>query len=270
MKRLLNKLRRKLRPINYTAQYLWHRLKPRVSYANDSEDLIAWMLLGGIARFIDVGANDGISGSNTALAALRGARGLCFEPNPADYALLAGFYRCATHIQCIQEGLSDTSGMVDLRCDGSLSAITATEDTGLTTLLAAFNRPDAPVITIPVERLSVWMDRHPEFQRCDLLSIDVEGHELSVLNGVDWERHPKPARCLVIETHADGGDRHWRHRDFDAIAALLALHGYSKLAASQNNTFWLHREDWLEARIAVTKTRFPHYTWFDCDNTIDS
>jgi FkbM family methyltransferase len=220
------------------------------------------MLLGGIARFIDVGANDGISCSNTALAALRGARGLCFEPNPAAYSRLAGFYCCATRVDCIAQGLSDGGGEVELRCDGLLSAITATEDLALTALLADFNHDDAPLIRIPVERLGTWLDRRPEFQGCDLLSIDVEGHELNVLRGIDWDRHPKPARCLVIETHAHGVDRHWRHRDFDAIEDLLARHGYHKLAASRNNTFWLHREDRLDSAIGATKTRFHHYTWF--------
>lgn len=220
------------------------------------------MLLGGIKRFIDVGANNGISCSNTVLAALRGASGLCFEPNPADYARLCGFYCFATRIECIAEGLSDVGGTVEMRCDGLLSAITATEDSALTELLTEFSQRDAPVIKIHVQRLGIWLDRRPQFQRCDLLSVDVEGHELSVLRGVDWKRHPKPARCIIIETHAYAENRRWRHRDFDAIDTLLGQQGYCKLAASRNNTVWLHCEDRLDARIAAAKIRCPDYTWF--------
>lgn len=262
MNQFTGKLRQALRPAVFAGRYLRHRLRPRTSYADDHEDLAAWLLLDGIRSFIDVGANDGISCSNTALAALRGARGLCFEPNPAAYLRLANFYRLTPRIDCIAQGLSDTAGSVDLRCDGLLSAMTATEDVALTALLADFNQPDAPVIRVPVDRLGVWFDRRQEFQRCDLLSIDVEGHELNVLRGIDWDRLPRPARCVIIETHACGGGRQWRHRDFDAIDALLAQNGYCKLAASRNNTFWLHHEDRADASVAATKLQFSHYTWY--------
>jgi hypothetical protein len=140
--------------------------------------------------------------------------------------------------------------------------MTETEDPGLTKLLAGFTRADAPLTRIKVERLSAWLDRRPAFIGCDLLSIDVEGHELNVLHGIDWQRHPKPARCLVLETHSQGGSGSWRHRDYEAIESLLAEHGYLKLAANQNNTFWLHRDDLDAARLAAAQQRFPHFTWF--------
>jgi FkbM family methyltransferase len=237
-------------------------LKPRASYADDAEDAAAAVLLGRVERFIDVGANDGISCSNTLLAALHGARGLCFEPNPADYLRLRGLYRWARRIECLPLGLSDREGVVELRCDGLLSAIPATEDTGLTQLLATHQQAGAPMTKVRVEPLSTWLDRRPDFQASDLLSLDVEGHELSVLHGVDWVRHPKPARLFIVETHAHGAERQWRHRDFDAIAGLLAGQGYEKLAASRNNTFWLHRQDRVASRLAAAKKHFPHYTWF--------
>ncbi len=251
-----------LRPVALAARYCRHRLRPNHSYADDFEDVATAMLLGGVERFVDVGANDGFSCSNTTLAALRGARGLCFEPNPADFSRLSGFYRLARRVECIPEGLSDSAKMVELRCDGLLSAITATEDAALTNLLAEYYRPTAAVINIQVNRLTEWLDWRPEFKTCDLLSIDVEGHELSVLRGIDWIRHPKPARCLIVETHAYGKTRQWRHRDFDEIAGLLARQGYRKLAASRNNTVWLHGEDLLDSRIDEAKNRFPQYLWF--------
>jgi len=251
-----------LRPAYYWARHLRHRLVPRATYAADSEDVAAGLLLGGIARFIDVGANDGISLSNTALLAVRGARGLCFEPNPADFRRLREFYRWSRRIECVEEGLSDVSGSKELRSDGLLSAVTETEDPGLTKLLVRFTRTDAPLTTIRVATLSTWLDRRPDFQACDLLSIDVEGHELKVLGGIDWRRHPKPARCLIIETHSHGDQSSWLHRDYGAIDGLLVQQGYVKVAANQNNTFWLHREDRDERRLAEARRRFPGFTWF--------
>jgi len=251
-----------LRPVMLLGRYGWQRWMPKKTYADDLEDVAAEILLGGVSRFIDVGANDGTSCSNTALAAMHGARGLCFEPNPADYERLRGFYRWNRRIECIPVGLSERSGELQLRSDGLLSALTVTEDAGLTQLLAEHRRTDAPVVSIRVERLMDWLDRRPEFQTSDLLSLDVEGHELNVLRGTDWNRHSKPARCFVIETHGLGKERQWRHRDFDEIAALLDRQGYEKLAASRNNTIWLHREDRHESRLVAAKNRCPQYTWF--------
>jgi FkbM family methyltransferase len=262
MQSWLKKLLLPLRPVVLALRYGRQRWQPRASYADDFEDVAAALLLGGVKQFVDVGANDGLSCSNTALAALAGARGLCFEPNPAEFQRLRGFYRLASRVECIPEGLSDRAGTVELRCDGLLSAVTGTEDAGLTNLLAEHRSREDVVVSVRVDRLSAWLDRRPGFAASDLLSLDVEGHELSVLQGIDWTRHPKPARCFIVETHAGSETRQWRHRDFDQIASVLAGHGYRKLAASRNNTFWIHRDDLVDSRLAAAESRLPHYEWF--------
>jgi FkbM family methyltransferase len=251
-----------LRPVYYWARYFRHRLAPRATYAADREDVAATLLLGPVARFIDVGANDGITLSNTTWFALHGARGLSFEPNAGDFRRVRELYRWNRRVECIAEGLSDASGTKQFRSDGLLSAMTDTEDPGLTKLLAGFTRADAPLLTIKVDKLSAWLDRRPDFVGSDVLSIDVEGHELNVLRGIDWSRHPKPARCFILETHSEGGSGSWRHRDYDAIGALLAGQGYAKVAANQNNTFWIHGAELDAARLAAARARLPEFTWF--------
>jgi FkbM family methyltransferase len=216
-----------------------------------------------VTRFIDVGANDGFSLSNTVLFALRGAHGLCFEPNPIDYRRLRAFYLTTRRVECFCEALSDRSGTMEFRSDGLLSSLTATEDTGLTKLLAPFQNANSPVITVLAERLSIWLDRRPDYRQCDVISIDVEGHELNVLLGMDWERYPNLARCLILETHSDGAEQSWLHRDYHAIDELLSRQGYFKLAASANNTFWVRHTDLETARVKAAKSKLPRYKWFD-------
>lgn len=245
----------------HSARYFRHVIAPRPSYADDKEDEISWLLLGGVKSFVDVGANDGLTCSNTALAALRGARGLCFEPDPNTFALLRAFYRFRHQVECIPEGVSDHEAFLEMRSDGLLSAITSTEDVGLSELLTDFKQQDAPVVKVKVSRLGAWFELRPEFAGSDLLSIDVEGHELSVLRGIDWNRVPKPARALVIETHAKGKSGEWRHRDYDEIASMLHARSYVRLVATRNNTLWLWGGDEGFSRLQEAKACFPDLQW---------
>jgi FkbM family methyltransferase len=242
-------------------RYIRRRLFPRKTYAADYEDMAAWIMLGGVKSFVDVGANDGISGSNTFLFALRGAAGLCFEPDPVNFVQLAGMYRCHRRILCVAEGMSDITGQVMMRCDGLFSTIAVTEDTGLKSLLAGWRSAEASEVKIVVNTMAHWFSCQPAFVGCDVLSIDVEGHELNVLRGIDWTATPKPARCLIVETHAKGAAGSWSHRDLGAISELLAVHGYQKVARSANNTFWLHTDDIVASRFATVKMMFPRYQW---------
>ncbi|MGH8017670.1 MAG: FkbM family methyltransferase [Opitutaceae bacterium] len=250
-----------LRPFALPVRDLRHCIFARTSYAADSEDIAAALLLGRVDRFIDVGANDGFSGSNTLRFALRGARGLCFEPDPINFERLTAYYRLNSRVTCVAEGLSDAPGTVSMRCDGMLSQFEGVADPGLERLLKRYRRPDASSIFARVSTLGQWLQQRPAFACSDLLSIDVEGHELSVLRGIDWARTPKPARCVVVETHADGAADSWRHKNYDEIASLLDVRGYSIIAASANNTIWLHENDVEESRIAAGKSRLPHYRW---------
>lgn len=254
-------LRRWLRPMVRGFSYGRHRLFPRPTYAADGEDIAAWALLGGVNRFVDVGANDGFTGSNTFLFAMRGARGLCFEPDPQNFARLRLWYRWQRRVQCIPRGMSDRVGRLQMRSDGLLSAIVTTDDPGLGQLLAPWRKADAAVVEIEVNTLARYLSEQPAYATSDVLSIDVEGHELSVLRGIDWKVTPRPARCVIVETHSLDGARPWRHRDLDEISALLAARGYREIAASANNTFWLLDEEAREDRVAQAKLLLPHYQW---------
>jgi len=88
-------------------KYLKSRLIPKRTYAQCNEDLVIQMILGKVLKFIDIGAFNGITLSNTFLFARKGARGLCFEPLFANYFRLKWFYCLNKRIKCIGEGISD-------------------------------------------------------------------------------------------------------------------------------------------------------------------
>ena len=250
-----------LRPWVQMARYSAYRLRPSASHSADSEDLAALALLGSVTSFLDVGANDGRTGSNSLFFALRGAQGLCIEPDPYNFRRLRAFYRLNRKVRCIEVGLSDREGFVAMRCDGLLSSIDGQSDPALQAHLAGSGSDGASMTEVRIMTMGTLFEEVAIRAPVDVLSIDVEGHELKVLLGHDWRRFPEPARCIIVETHADGANGAWLHQDFDGIATLLESHGYVRACASGNNTFWIHKRSLDSKRLTVARDLAPHFQW---------
>ena len=78
--------------------------------------------------------------------------------------------------------------------------------------------------------------------QCDLLSIDVEGHELNVLKSINFAQHR--FRAVVVETHLidEKGLYKWRHRDLEEIESLLLASNYRAVHRTWVNTIYLHAD----------------------------
>lgn len=156
-----------------------------MNWASQSgQDEWAYSLVGDGGYFVDIGAHDGIIHSNTyALEMYHGWSGICIEPDPDAYRQLA----------------ENRSGpRTDLAVSGTAGVITI-QPTGV----ERFARP------------LTWILGEMNAPRViDYLSVDVEGHELDVLAGMDFNRwHVKlatiehneylegPARKLAIRDH---------------------------------------------------------------------
>ena len=69
------------------------------------------------------------------------------------------------------------------------------------------SRLDVRKITVDLRRLDTLLAEHaPEVRRIDLVAVDVEGWELEVLDGLDFERYAP--RALIVENLF--GDRRYR------------------------------------------------------------
>jgi hypothetical protein len=114
--------------------------------------------------FVDVGANDGVTFSNTLwLERQLGWSGLAIEPNPEVFAKLCANRRCTTLSLCVSE---KTGGVQQLQVDcRTLSDILS--DNGI--------------------------------ESVDYLSIGVEGAELSILQSIDPQRYE--IRVIGVENN---------------------------------------------------------------------
>lgn len=227
--RCLHYLREKLSGVRSGRSY---------SYPTHGDDLLAQKLLGSVQFFVDIGAGDGTNGSNTFYFALRGARGVCFEPLPASYARLRRLYLFNRKIVCRNCGVSDTTREAEIVSQHDLSYIPETEDEAHTRLFPVELSPGGTLAHIRLRTFSEATRgiRLPEV--IDLLDIDVEGHELNVLRSIPFDRYN--FRLIILETHLldKDGKYLWKHRDLNEMNRLLAEHGYREVSRTLANTFY--------------------------------
>lgn len=226
----LNVIKKSLRPYRPSFRYLRNFISPKATYAQHSEDIVLSRILGTVKSFIDIGANDGITLSNTILFSLRGAKGLLFEPVQSTFTYLNQLYYFNPRSICIQEGLSNCYKAIDIQREGLLSYIPETLDPLISNLLDSYYSKVENLETITVSPLSYWCDKYPDFSRCDFVNLDVEGHELLVLQGIDFSKFY--TKCFVVETN--GSER----SDYKEINDLLTGNFYKALLRNKLNTFW--------------------------------
>lgn len=224
-------------------RYLFLRVEqvfPKRSYSQYGEDIIVQKILGQVSSIVDIGANDGVSASNSFKFVLSGARALLFEPIPQIYRFLADVTHGAARAVAINEGISDVESNLEFAVAGSLSFALSTEDKTHSAgcqILAA----NPATTVVKVRPLSYHLVRHPEFAKADCLSCDVEGHELNVLRGIDF-RDFQP-RVVVIETHGPSPAGFWLHRDYEQVRAILIANGYEYALSTIGNSFWVRAGD---------------------------
>jgi FkbM family methyltransferase len=175
--------------------------------------------------FIDVGAHDGISLSNSwFLENTRAWRGVCIEPNPAAYLDLVRTRRAL----CLQAAVS-SSGEENMKyllpSESSLSMLGGLQSTyprsHLRRLMAESKATHSSVsaVDVSITRLDKIASDF-DLQEPDLLLVDVEGAELDVLRSADW-RSFRPKVVLVESNYRSTGVIHFlRERNYELLARM--------------------------------------------------
>lgn len=145
--------------------------------------------------FVDVGAFDGLEGSNTLPFEQIGWSGICIEADPLNA------WKCAVNRNCktVCAAIGLTAGIASLKVD--------LDDRGLSGLER--NPSRCREIMIGVERLDrvIQIVMPPKDFRFELLSIDTEGTEIEVFDSIGIYR----PRIVIMEWNTLGksqnGDR---------------------------------------------------------------
>lgn len=226
----------------YLARYFKAKyLDTNKSYAHDGEDIKILEILGEVNTFIDIGANDGLSSSNTLFFALRGATGICLEPVNNIFQRLQMLYRFNSRVKCLNYGISDHDTETEIVTSGLLSYLPDTQDLEHRELVGQhFDHLQIKetIRLITFDRLASIVELP---HAIDLLDIDVEGHELQILRSIDFDAYS--FRLIILETHTfnELRDVIWTHRDLSEMEAILDEHGYTCVYKSSANTFYMRQ-----------------------------
>lgn len=139
--------------------------------------------------FIDVGAADGITFSNTYYFEKQGWKGICLEPNPENYQLASQVRRDVRQLA--------VSGK-----NGTQKFLVSAESADWSRLLSKNDEvKDEDIIEVKTITLDELV-RNEKIQQIDLLSIDTEGTEIEVLHSLDFTKyHPQ----IIIVEHLNRG-----------------------------------------------------------------
>jgi FkbM family methyltransferase len=159
--------------------------------------------------FVEVGANDGVTQSNSWFYEQHlGWSGLLIEPVPYLSKLAAKARRAP--VANVALGAVD-GGILELY-----------ESDLTTTPLSNRAESNGHAIQVPVRSLSSLLDEHA-LARIDFFSLDVEGFELEVLAGLDMDRHAP--RAILVETAAPEAVQAQLGKRY-RLEAKLSVHDY--------------------------------------------
>jgi FkbM family methyltransferase len=167
---------------------------------------------------LDIGANQGFF--SLMASRLIGASGriVAFEPSPRDRGYLKQHLRLnrCHNVEMVACALGESDGTADLHVvDGT--------ETGCNSLRPPDIAQPTRVVTVPVRRLDDVL-RSSGVAKVDFIKIDVEGAELSVLQGATelLTRSPRP---VILAEAEDIRTKPWGYRAAD-ILSKLTTHNY--------------------------------------------
>ncbi len=215
--RILDAWRRRGLPTNRRALQC-----SQTSYSQFGEDLLADTIFGKnyrTGRFLDIGCFDPQKWSNTYRFYQKGWQGVAIDPNDA-FAALWKKYRPRDLF--LNMAVSDQPGSRSYFKYDGMPQGNRLEESDLPSL------GEHDTASVPCDSLQNILAQHWDSGRAiDLMNIDCEGHDLTILQSGDFDRF-RP-RVLIVEDH-----EHLRHSPIDVFCEsveykLLAFSAKSKL-----------------------------------------
>jgi FkbM family methyltransferase len=164
---------------------------------NNEQEIILEYLRGQVGTFLDLGANDGVTLSNTRALAEIGWSGVLIEASPKAFKRLQANYPDPTKYHLYNFAIGSFNGIVEFNESGSLLG---NDDVALVSTLneSEMNRFKKVVHYEKVEAKCLTWETFIHgcpVKHFDFVSMDIEGNELEVLPFMDLSK----TYLLVIE-----------------------------------------------------------------------
>ena len=166
--------------------------------AQYAQDVIAYLFFNGkkTCFFIEIGANDGYTGSTTFWAEQLGWNGICVEPELKTFKELRKNRHCFLYNIAISDRNRKGVEFFNFPKRTSRSGISETM-TGKQ-IEDAKNYSKMTIASVDSLTFGDMMNEFPNVKHIDFLSIDTEGHEMNVLRSIDFGKYS--FGLLTIET----------------------------------------------------------------------
>jgi len=191
--------------------------------------------IGHLGSCIEVGAANGVKGSNTLYFEERGWNVLCIEPNPAHKESLEKYRKFVKYYAC-----SDKSGFLPLQVfkvgeKNIMSSLTSLNPD--TRLLESHKEIINESYTVEVEvdtLTSILMNKIQDtplhkVKNIDFISVDTEGTEIDVLKGFDFRQFD--VKLFVVENNYEDSE----------IESFMLTKGYVKDQRYKINEFYIKK-----------------------------
>jgi len=181
---------------------------------------------------LDVGANDGVTISNSLPFVELGWRAILIEPAPAVFKKLVANCGSRDNVTCLQIACCDKSGEADLYFgldgeDGFMSTLCRSDNEWFSSARSSKS------VNVKTDTITNILKRYQAPNRPGILLVDCEGMDYEVLLGLDFGQF----RPTVIVTE----EYEWEPEKHAAKYTLLIRANYSLVQKMGFNTVWVDR-----------------------------
>jgi FkbM family methyltransferase len=179
-------------------------------YSQKNEEEIILRYFGNrIGTFLDIGANDGKTLSNTYQLALNGWSGSCIEPSKIAFNKMLNMYGSENeNIELFNYALSDRSGTFEFYESGEhlgkgdTSLLSTLVESELHRWNGTRNRFTKTIVEAKTFREFL---HDSKFAKFNMISIDIEGKDYDVLTQIDLSKIG--CEMLIVETNGKENDK---------------------------------------------------------------
>lgn len=196
---------------------------------NSEEEIILKYFGDFIGTFLDIGANDGRTLSNSLALVERGWKGSCIEASPKAFERLKKEHSGRT-VELSNIALASYDGEIILHESGELigagdvALVSSTKNSELArwdSMAIPFEEIEVPCLTFnSFLRLS-------SYKTFDFVSIDIEGMELEILPQMDFEKLGTKLICVE-----------WNSKDERAYNKILTPFGFRAIHKNAENLIY--------------------------------